>query len=339
MKTLRIYIRTLIVLIFASASGGALFAKDPAPEPLVELPIEIVDNRVQLTLPVEHYKLKFALDTGASRTVIFQSNKYSFDDLPSVSTAKVAFPALDEFVKGTKLAPIEIQLGTETFNPKHPILIQQRPPIGERLSFNFDAILGQDFFKQYVVEIDPKADAIRLYKPGTDLKRYYRKSLRLYMKDNAPHLRFRTQLPWEDRPSMKELLLDTGYPGAMVIWNRRQFIDAAGTSKIDDYLSENKGIVTLSTFRIGGLRFQDVPLFAAPKVPVQAQERDGLIGSNILIQFKHVIDFHARRLLLQSGRLHRHPIDGTFYTPNNENYVVKDYTPIYTVPTTIITAG
>ncbi len=217
MKSLRKYVAKILILTFATVISGQLVAKDPPPEPLVELPIEIVDNRVQLTLQVEHYKLRFALDTGASRTVIFQSNKYSFDDLPSVSTAKVAFPALDEFVKGTKLAPIEIQLGTETFNPKHPILIQQRPPIGERLSFNFDAILGQDFFNQYVVEIDPKSDALRLYKPATDLKRHYRKSLRLYMKGSAPHLRFRTQLPWEDHPSSKELLLDTGYPGAMVI--------------------------------------------------------------------------------------------------------------------------
>ena len=339
MKKTQIYISTIFILLIAAFGTSQLQSTPPPPAPLIELPISIVDNRVQLTLQVEHYKLKFALDTGATRTVIFQSDKYDFKDLPSVSEAKVSFPALDEFVQGKNLAPIDIQLGTETFTPKHPILIQQRPPIGERLSFNFDGILGQDFFGQYVVEIDPKADLLRLYTPGVSLKPHYRTAIQLHMKDSAPHIRFRTRLPWEKHNSLKELLLDTGYPGAMVIWNRSQFIDAAGTSKIDNYLNENKGIVTLGSFRIGRLRFQDVPLFVASKVPTQAQERDGLLGSNVLIQFKHVIDFSSRQLLLQSGRLHRHPIDNTFYTPNNENYVVKDYTPTFFVPTMIITAG
>lgn len=159
------------------------------------------------------------------------------------------------------------------------------------------------------------------------------------MKDSAPHIRFRTRLPWEKNHSLKELLLDTGYPGAMVIWNRRQFIDAAGTSKIDKYRDENKGIVTLADFRIGGLYFENVPLFVAPVVPTQAYERDGLLGSNILIQFHHVIDFGSKRLLLSSGRKYKHPVDGTFYTPNNENFIVKDYTPTFFAPTTIIKAG
>lgn len=339
MRKTQAYILTIGVLLIAAFTANTLQAAPPPPTPLVELPISVVDNRIQLTLQVEHYKLKFALDTGASRTVIFQSNKYSFADLPSMSEARVAFPALDEFVQGKNLAPINIELGNEIFVPERPILIQQRPPIGERLSFNFDGILGQDFFEKYVVEIDPKADLLRLHTPGVSLKPHYRTTIQLHMKGSAPHIRFRTRLPWEKHNSLKELLLDTGYPGAMVIWNRSQFINAAGTSKIDNYLNENKGIITLNSFRIGKLKFQDVPLFVAPKVPTQAQDRDGLLGSNVLIQFKHVIDFSSQQLLLQSGRLHRHPIDNTFYPPNNENYVVKDYTPTFFVPTMIIRAG
>lgn len=339
MTVAKTFFYPLFLALIVVALSSAARPRPEKPTPLVELPIKVVDNRVQITLPIEQYSLTFALDTGASRTVIFQSEKYAFTDLPSTGTARVAFPALDEFVPGIKLAPVNIMLGDQTFTPPHPILIQQRPPVGERLSFNFDAILGQDFFEQYVVEIDPKAFVLRLYATGTQLRPHYRTSIELYMKGSAPHIRFRTRLPWEKNNSLKELLLDSGYPGAMVIWNRSQFIDAAGTSKIEDYVKENKGIVTLATFRIGWLRFENVPLFVAPRVPKQAQERDGLIGSNILMQFQHVIDFSSRRLLLSSGRLFRHPVDGTFYPPNNETFVVKDYTPTFFVPTIIIKSG
>lgn len=340
MRVIAKHIVTIVALILLALSSTTLAATDKGkPTPVTVLPIQIVDNRIQLSVLIEQYTLKFALDTGATRTVIFQSDRYSFADLPSVSEAKVAFPALDEVVTGINLAPLRIELGEHSFTPERPILIKQRPPIGERLSFNFDGILGQDFFKSFVVEIDPKSKTLSLYPVDTILKPYYPTIIPLYMKDNAPHIRFRTRLPWEKRHGLKELLLDTGYPGAMVIWNRRQFIDAAGTSRIDNYINENKGIVTLGSFRIGGLQFQNVPLFVAAEVPEQAHERDGLLGSNVLIQFKHVINFSTRRLLLTSGRLYNHPVDGTFYTPNNESYVVKDYTPTYFAPTIILKTG
>lgn len=296
-------------------------------QPLAELPIELIDNRVQLDLSVQGYELKFALDTGASRTVIFQSDKYDFEDLPSVADTRVLFPALDEFVQGRKLVPLPIMLGEHVFTPSRPILIRQRPPIGDRLSFKFDGILGRDFFEQFVVEIAPNSRTMRLYEKGTDLRDYFQTYIPLYMKGSAAHVRFRSKLPWEKNPSMKELLLDTGYPGAMVIWDTGHFRKAAGTSKVEPFQEQNKGIVTLAGFRVGTLRFDRVPLFVAPSEPKQAQERDGLIGNNVLAQFHHVIDFGRQQLLLSSKRRYRHPVDGTFYPPNNEDFIVKDYRP------------
>lgn len=310
------------------ASTRPLLAETP--EPLAELNIELVDNRVQISVPVENYNLRLALDTGASRTVIFQSKKYSFDDLPSLDETNVIFPALDEVVTGKKLAPISISFGYAVFSPEKPILIQQRPPIGDRLSFEFDGILGRDFFRNYVVEIEPKTLRLRLYPKGTNLRSKFKTQIPLYMSGEAPHIRFRSVLPWEKNPSMKELLLDTGYPGAMVIWDKQHFKRAAGTEAITTYQDENKGIITLARFKVGQLRFERVPLFVASKQPKQAYARDGLIGSNVLVQFHHVIDFGGEQLLLASRRTYWHRIDGGFYPPNNEGYVVKDYREIST---------
>jgi len=304
---------------------------------VAQTPFVKVDNRIQLALKVEGYDLLFALDTGASRTVLFQSNNYSFDDLPSVGAAQVAFPALDEIVGGITLAPLQIKLGAHTFTAQRPLLIKQRPPIGDRLSFKFDGILGRDFFEHYVVEINPQTNLLRLYAVGTDLSSEFKTTLPLFMTEGTAHIRFRTKLPWEKSPSMKDMMLDTGYPGAMVIWKPRHFKQAADHSETEQLIQENKGIVTQASFRLSKLRFHNVPVFLAPKEPVQARRKDGIIGNSILIQFHHVFDFAAGRLLLAGNSGPTAPrvyqLESFVYPPNNEGFIIKYYRrPITTGP-------
>ena len=95
MKAVPKYILNISMLFFIFSSNAIIAKNEGKPTPLVEIPIEIIANRVQLTVPIEHYTLTFALDTGATQTVIFQSDRYNFSDLPSVGEATVAFPALD----------------------------------------------------------------------------------------------------------------------------------------------------------------------------------------------------------------------------------------------------
>jgi len=304
---------------------------------LAETPISIVNNRIQLTLQVEGYELLFALDTGASRTVLFQSNDYSFDDLPTTGEARVAFPALDEIVGGITLAPLNIMVNTHAFHAARPLLIKQRPPIGDRLSFKFDGILGRDFFERYVIQIDPKQLTLRLYTAGTDLSKQFKTILPLYMNDGTAHIRFRTKLPWEETPSMKDMMLDTGYPGAMVIWKPRHFKQAANHKETEHLIRENMGIVTRANFRLSKLKFINVPVFLAPKEPVQAHQRDGILGNGILIQFHHVFDFGTGKLLLSGNsdlRAQRiYQLDSFVYPPNNEQFIIKQYLrPLLTGP-------
>lgn len=304
--------------------------------PLAELPYDLVNNRVQLTLVVEERTVRFLLDTGASRTVLFQSEDNDFGDLPQIGMTDVAFPALDEIVSGITLSPVDIEMESYIFTPKQPLLILQRSPVGDRLSLKFDGILGQDFYQQHVVEVDPRTRQLRIYAPGTKVKKTFRTRLNLHMKGNAPHIRFMSKLPWERNPKAKELLLDTGYPGSMVIWAPRHFRQAAGIGKADDLKRSNTGIFTRATFDIGNLRFIEAPIFIAATEPVQASKRDGLLGSNVLSQFHHVIDFEAKKLLLSVVGIHKSGVDGAFYLPNNEDYIIRNFSRPHASPILVI---
>jgi len=298
------------------------------PMPLAEIPIEKVNNRTVVHIPVANYWLHMVLDTGASSTALFQSSDYEFADLEKTGRARILFPALDEEVEGTRLAPVAIKFGPHTYQPDSLLLIHKRPPIGDRLNFKFDGVLGQDFFMQYVVEIDHIGHVLRLYTKGTDLRKHFFTRIGLHMKGSSPHIKFENTMPWERWKSTKELLLDTGFAGLMVLWNERQFKLAAGSSNVEAYREENKGVFSRASFRIARLKFRHAPIFLGPKVPKQVKERDGLIGAHVVNQFHHVIDFGNRQLLLDSSRIWFNQIDGRFYVPNNESHVYKTFNKI-----------
>lgn len=295
------------------------------PTPIASVPTEKVNNRIVVHVPVGRYRLHLVLDTGATSTALFQSDDYLFDDIARTGDASILFPALDEQVEGHTLEPVTLQFGDYQYTAKEMLLVRKRPPVGDRLNFKFDGVLGQDFFDQHTVELDVKTHQLRLYPKGTNLRRHFARRIKLHMKGLAPHIKFESQLPWERRETTKEMLLDTGFPGLMVIWNERHFELAAGKKNAEIYRKENRGVITRATFKMGSLKFFDAPLFLGANVPKQVQKRDGLIGANILNQFNHAIDFTNKQLLLGSTRSKYDFVDGTFYLPNNEEYVYKRY--------------
>lgn len=304
-----------------------LSAQETSPQAIAELPLKVMRNRMVVNVPMAGYNLNLVLDTGASSTALFQSAKYDFSDMEASGKADIIFPALDAIVQGSTLKPQPITFGQQEFVPERLLLIDRASEVGDRLNFKFDGVLGQDFFNSYVVEIDPKAEILRLYPPGTDLAKSFKYQLKLHMKESAPHVQFHSKLPWEHIAVTKDLMLDTGYPGAMVIWAKQHFRQAARGENVKRLRETNTGIFTHVNFRVGKLRFLRTPIFLAPSEPVQAQERDGLIGANVLLQFRHVIDFSQQRLLLEINTVEVNHIDGSLYLLNGENFVVVNYEP------------
>lgn len=321
----RVLVFRILVLTLISLSLSLKSLADDGPTPLTEIPYDLVNNRVQLAVTIDNTELNFLLDTGASKTVLFQTEKHQFDNLPQIGHTNVIFPALDETISGITLGSIQIEIGQHTFRPPQALLIQQHIPVGDRLSFKFDGILGRDFFHKYLVEVDPRIRILRIYPGGTKLKKRFRTRLALHMVGGAPHIKFINKFPWEHFAKTKKLLLDTGYPGSMVIWSGRHFRKAAGLGRADELKEKNIGIFTRATFAVGQLRFLDAPIFIAANAPLQASKRDGLLGSNVLSQFHHIIDFQSKRLWLTTVGVHKSGVDGAYYLPNNEDFIVRNY--------------
>ena len=313
------------------------------PIPIAEIPVTIINNRVQFEVSAGGVSLTVLLDTGATSSIYFHSDKMQTIDPEIAGEASIAFPAIDRSVIGKRLGAIPLRVGNFEFISRRGLLLGDDALVAAQLEAEYDAIIGQEFFRAYTVEIDPSEKILRLYPPGTDMRQYHKTSHRLYMEGHTPHIRFFSQMPWERRATSKAMLLDTGYPGSLVLWNKRHYRQAQTGGQIISAHENSAGIVSHIKLKFADLEFENIPVFIASSIPKQSLKRDGLIGASLLAQYHHVIDFAAGRLymspIIGSSGTPLQIIDGLVYTPNNERFDLKTYYPkISMYPTLVIFA-
>lgn len=317
--------------LVAACSAAIGFTANAAPTPLATFPIEIIDNRTHIKFDSPQGEVTFLLDTGATSSVFFDTDLIPTAALNSSEEARINFPAIGKSAVGKRLGDIALSDGVFTFVSQNGLLIDGDTDVKDALEANFSGIIGQELFERYIVEIDPQNELIHLYAPGTEMEDDFEHQHNLKMVGQAPYIVFKSKLPWEKRSSVKSMMLDSGYPGGLVFWSDKHFMQAASLTERKKLTENNMGILTAANIKFGSLTFENMPIFIASSVPEQSSDRDGLIGASILSQYRHVIDFHNERLLLtavvddQGDPIQI--VDGAVYTPNNEDFKVKFYGP------------
>ena len=300
-----------------------------AATPMVTLPFTPENNRVGIDVQLGDQTLHMLMDTGASTTVFFEKARPFLLDYQSESETKVLFPAVNRSINAMPLSGIALTVGDETFSLTRAVLLLDKNDLKTQLMLSYDGILGQEFFQKYTVEVNPISRLLTLYSAGTNLSQDYRVERNLYLQGSAPHIRFRTRLPWEQTPSMKEMLLDTGYPGAMILWSKKHYDGAKAKAQAGDQKRTDDHIATRANFRFGRLSFNNTPIFILATEPKYIGRRDGIIGGNILNHFRYAIDLQRKKLWMMAradDQGFMHVIDSNIYPPNDEDFVVQDVT-------------
>ncbi len=333
-----VHCTAFLLLIFVSPAPGTTAAQDNTPVPKTEIPFEFENNRIRLTMELQGTAITMLLDSGASTSILFGHDHDLISSLKTVGKTSILFPALDERIEGDTVEAVELTLHGEPIYLKKMVRLDSKADLRARLLLRYDGILGQEFFQQFAIEIDPAARVMRLYDRGSDLSAFYRTTHTLYMQDDAPHIRFRSKMPWETMPSAKEMLVDTGYPGAIVFWDSTHYRKAAKLTP--EAYRDSTAIVGRASFSFGRLKFLQTPVYLGAYPPKQVGKRDGLIGASILNNFSYAIDLTSRRmwmLAIAEGSDYSRQIDGTFYPPNDDDYVFSAFSPRLSIsPTTVI---
>lgn len=321
------FIVRLISLSILSVLAVAVPAT--ASDPIIQFEFTPENNRIGVDVEFGGQTLHMLLDTGASTTVFFEKVRPLLQPFDSGETRKVLFPAVNSTIEARPLEEIKLELHGHKLPLSRAVLLTDKNNLKTQLMLSYDGILGQEFFQRYAVEVNPDTHVLRLYSAGTDLSQLYRVQRDLYMQGSAPHIRFRTRLPWEKSPSMKEMLLDTGYPGAMILWTAEHYRGAKAQARASGQERADGHIATRANFRFGRLNFNNTPVFILSKEPSYIGQRDGVIGGNILNHFRYAIDLQSQKLWIMaknSTQNFMQVIDSNIYPPNDEDFVVQDAT-------------
>lgn len=335
MEILKVFTRCLIVaaLVFTGSVAVRPDSSPPdLPTPLATAPIDLVDNRVEVLLTVGPVPVRMLLDTGASTSLLFETEALDGAGLSLGAARTISFPAFAQGATGqlVKALPLATPDGFALMSDSTIYLRTTEGIVGE-LGHKFGGILGRDFLSRFVVEVVPSESLMKLYAPGTDLRPQYRLSHDLVMEEDSPYLMHRFRLPWEEWPTTKKLLLDTGYPGGVVLWHDRHFDRVTTPEEQASLRAEGKGVVFFGLIRFSKLLYRNLPVYVGPSRAGQLEDRDGLIGASMFLPFRYVIDLPAGRLLLDARIKERgigyHISNEVIYTPGNEDFIIKDLRP------------
>jgi hypothetical protein len=249
--------------------------------------------------------LSFGLDTGAFLSVINTSKVQELGlktggrgvglgaggQVPSVS-----LPDVNLDISGAPLKDLE--LSAMALNS-----------IENSLGRAMDGILGAEFFRRYVVEIDYEKREISLYEPA-DFKYAGRgKSLPLTFYHNHPYVRAKVWLPGIS-PVEGEFVIDAGSNFPVILlpaFIERHKLRESLPPTITNFGRGVGGEVHMpigraSALELGGLKLER-PVTAFPSSGwFGEQGKAGNIGSAVLRRFKVIFDYSRARMILEPNK-------------------------------------
>jgi hypothetical protein len=294
----------------------------------LKIPFRLYNNHIYLHVAVNgSAPLWFVLDTGAPNLIASKHSQALGLKLTPAGQAdgsgektqdafraeNVSFILPGVKVTGQRFAVLDFEKLEECSNEidvdrAGNMIRRERSRTGDERQ-PFDGVLGDEFFRLFVVELDYAAQVMNLYEPKS--YQYKGRGEAIPLEVVRPHIYIRTQLTSSVAGTVRGFfMIDTGYMGALLL--HRPFVETRRLLPPDEKTKpfELCGIGGYSKARIGPL--QSLRLGAAEiKEPVTlfsqaaggtliSTEYDGLIGNAVFRQYNVVFDHSRSRMYLES---------------------------------------
>ena len=277
------------------------------------LKFKLINNLIVIPLEINGKELSFILDTGVTKTVLF--NLTANDSIGLNNVEKIKIRGLGNG------APVEALLSKNNSfkiaNMKNPneslyVVFKDAFDLSARMGTTIHGIVGYDFFKDVIVKINYSSKVLSLYNPL-----YYKQKkckscveFPLELHRNKPYINVKAKLDSiESNLTNLKLLIDTG--GSDAMWLFENSIDNIKTPKkyFDDILGEGfSGTIYGKRSKIPQL-FLGKHIIKQPTVSFldssstiharKFKDRNGSIGSGLLKRFKVWIDYPNKKLILK----------------------------------------
>lgn len=283
-----------------------------------KIKFQLVNNLIVLPVELNGVKLSFLLDTGVNTTVLL--NIEPGDSLELKNAQKISLRGLggEELIEAYRSDNNQLRLGKVSCKDLTLFLIYDADVnFSPRLGVPVHGIIGFDFFRDFVVEINYPRKFLRVHDPKRfrkHLSGYSEMPLRFFQ--NKPYIR--AQVALEDKVVPVTLLIDNGLGDAVWLFNEnadikvpeRSFEDFLGLGLLGDVTGKRSRIDYLE---LGDHRLEEVTAAFPDSSSVQGlklfDERNGSIGGEVLKRFNVVLDYGFQTLHLRKNRFFNDPFN------------------------------
>jgi hypothetical protein len=278
----------------------------------VSIPFQLKNNLILIPVEINKQKFTFILDTGVSKTLLFNIKANDSVKLNNRQKVKIKGLGANEYYKGIRSTNNIVKIN-KIINPKATIYLITEADFdfSSRIGLNVHGLIGADLLKKYVVEIDYIKKKVKFIKPNAfKLKKKKKwKQLPIKIVKNKPYVSLLID-------NIKaNFLIDSGSSDALWIFENANF--KVPNKNFDDYLGNGlSGEIhgkkaKLKTLNFGNFNLKNV-LTAYPDASyinysVDGFKRNGIIGGNILKRFKVILDYPKQQIFLKKNRKFKTP--------------------------------
>jgi hypothetical protein len=277
----------------------------------LKIPLEIDNNLILLPVNVNGSQpLQFIFDTGASFSVI--SSKRAAD-LGLKPQGQFKGNATGGTIEGSTIKGVELKVQGARVSDLTIAAIPLPTPPG----FEFDGVIGCDFIRHFVIEIDYLKRIMNLHNPRTYRYVGRGKTIPLILiAENTPLIQ--TRLLFAGRAAVNaKLEVDTGGDNTVLVNSpfakSHKLVEAMHNTSQDDRKGAggNQRVITgrAKAFELGGFTLKDVPIQLSLDTEGEgASDRyDGLIGGEVFRRFKVILDYSRKRMILEPNKSFNDP--------------------------------
>ena len=272
----------------------------------LNIPLEIDNNIILMKVRVNGSRpMRFVFDTGASHTILQSRRGVELGLKPE---EQVSGTATGGTIEGSLTSGVSLKVaGAEVSNQQIGLISFPVPP-----GFEFDGVIGYDFIKEFVVEIDYLKRSMNLHNPNTFRYRGPGEIVPLSLPERIPFVQ--TTIMFDTGPPLEaNLSVDTGADRTIIfsssfVAKQKLLARLAVTTE-----GGGRGAGGEQRILVGKVKAARLGkfLFTSPPVGLvlndDGKERDGVIGGEIFRRFKLILNYARQQMILEPNRSFNDP--------------------------------
>ena len=287
----------------------------------VVVPFKIINNLIFIPINVNGVELNFLLDSGVEETILFgmeDRKEVNFYNIEKITLRGLGSETSIEGLKSTNNI-LEIK-GLKSANHLFYIVLDQSFNLSSHVGIPVNGIIGYNFLKSNLVEINYAKRRIIVYKDNDKSRKRIQKkfeTLPITIERNKPYIQSSVVIKSVEIPA--KLLVDIGNSDAIWLFENKDNGIFIPPKNFEDYLGKGfSGDVEgkraqIKKFAFSKFEFNN-PIVAFPdsssiKNVRMVKNRAGSIGAEILKRFNLVFDYPNQKMFLKKNRNYNLPFN------------------------------